>query len=93
MNPFESELFSKGYIKLPLGSYALWISKKWHMMFVRRGLVIKNFYNQYIIVGENLSVYLKWIRLYDKTQHDRDFPKSKRFLTEAEGLEIRREVY
>lgn len=93
MNPFETELFKKGYVKLQHGSYYVWISKRWHEMFVRRGLVKKNFYGQYCCVKENFSEYDKWCVLYEKTCHDRDFPKSYKQLTEGDTLEIRQYVY
>lgn len=92
MNPFEQELFAKGYIKLQPGSYRIWISKRWHEMFVRRGLVRKNYYKQYCPLMETLQEFCRWDDLYDKLCHDRDFPKSRPFLTENEIVEIRREV-
>lgn len=92
MNPFEIELFKKGYVKLQLGSYYIWISKRWHEMFVRRGLVAKNFYGQWCCVKDNFTEYDRWCVLYDKLCHDRDFPKSLPFLTENEILEIRATV-
>lgn len=92
MNEYEKQLFTRGYIKLQPGSYRIWVGKKWHEMFVRRGLVRKNLYKQYVANTHSLSVFIRWLDLYDKTQHDRDFPKSYKQLTEEELLEIRREV-
>lgn len=92
MNEFEKQLFTKGYIKLQLGSYYQWISKRWHEMFVRRGLVHKNFYGQYSCNRDTLDEYIRWCELYEKLCHDRDFPKSSPFLNAAEIEEIRQVV-
>ncbi len=92
MNPFETELFSKGYIRLVAGSYRTWVSKKWHEMFVRRGLVHKNFYKQYITDRVALTEFIRWLELYDKAQHDRDWPRSYPQLTKDELTMIQREV-
>lgn len=92
MNTYEKQLLDKGYIKLELGSYRKWISLKWHRMFIRRGLVRKNFYKQYSPVLERLDEFCKWDTLYDKIQHDRDFPKSIRLITEEEMREIRQTI-
>lgn len=93
MNEFEIYLFNKGYCKLVQGSYRTWISKRWHEMFVRRGLVTKNFDQQYSPYKDTLPEFLKWLAFYDKSQHDREFPRSKRFLTEEELIEIRTHVF
>lgn len=92
MNEFEKQLFTKGYIKLQLGSYRTWMSKRWHEMFIRRGLVRKNFYGQYSPQADNVAEFCKWLDRYDKLQHDRDFPKSYKQLTESEIIEIRATV-
>lgn len=92
MNEFEQSLFAKGYVHLPMGSYYQWISKRWHEMFVRRGLVQRNFYGQYTPNRATLSVFSEWVELYDKTMHDKDFPKSNAFLTLGELEKIRLEV-
>lgn len=92
MNPFEIELFHKGYIKLQPGSYRIWMSKKWHEMFVRRGFVKKNFYKQYVGNMDTLSYFIIWLTLYDKAQHDRDFPRSSPFLKKEELEMIQREI-
>ncbi len=92
MNEFEKQLFAKGYIKLQQGSYRIWVSKKWHDMFVRRGLVRKTFDGQYSPNTGSFSEFIKWLDLYDKMQHDREYPKSYKKLSESEILEIRREV-
>lgn len=89
MNPFEESLFKKGYVKLQLGSYRIWMGKKWHEMFVRRGLVRKNFFGQFTINKDSLEEFCRWLTLYDKLEHDRDYPKSNKFLTEEEIIEIR----
>jgi hypothetical protein len=93
MDELQQYLFARGYIRLQPGSYHTWISGKWHAMFVRRGLVNKNFYKQYVPNTQSLSEFIKWLVLYDKAQHDRDYPQSYKQLTEAESIEIRREVY
>lgn len=92
MNPFEEELFKKGYCKLRLGSYRIWISKRWHEMFVRRGLVRKNFYGQYCPNTLTLQEFIRWSVLYDKVQHDRDYPKSNPLLTPQELEMIRIQI-
>ena len=92
MNEFEKQLFKKGYIRLQQGSYMIWISKRWHEMFVRRGLVRKNFYGQWCAVKDSIPEYGRWCDLYDKLCHDRDFPKSNPFLTESEIIEIRQTI-
>lgn len=92
MKPFELDLFKRGYIKLQPGSYNIWISKKWHEMFVRTGLVVKNFYGQYVPYKKTLQEFMKWSEFYDKVMHDREFPKSKPFLTEEERIEIRARI-
>lgn len=92
MNPFQQELFKKGYIKLQPGSYRIWISKRWHEFFVRRGLVRKNFYKQYCPNTATLKVFITWLLLYDKAQHDRDYPKSNSQLLPEELERIRLEI-
>lgn len=92
MNELEKRLFAKGYIKLQLGSYRVWISKKWHEMFVRRGLVRKNFYGQFMSNTATLAEFCKWLELYDKACHDRDYPKSEKMVNPAEMEEIRLQV-
>lgn len=89
---FNTHLAKKGYVKLPLNSYRTCISGKWHAMFVRRGLVQKNFYGQYSPNTATLQEFIKWLELYDKTQHDRDFPNSYKQLTPQEIIEIRAAV-
>lgn len=89
MNEFENDLFKKGYVKLQLGSYRIWMGKKWHEMFVRRGLVKKNFFGQYSPQKDSLQEFCRWLTLYDKLEHDRDYPKSNPFLTGEEIIEIR----
>ncbi len=85
-------MIKKGWVKLQPGSYRIWMSKRWHEMFVRRGLVRKNLYQQFIPNTGNLLEFMKWLELYDKAQHDRDFPRSYKQLTETEVLEIRQEI-
>jgi hypothetical protein len=92
MNPFEQSLFQKGYCKLQQGSYHIWISKRWHEMFIRRGLVRKNFYGQFVPNRETLSIFIEWMDLYRKAEHDRDWPKSYKQLTPEEIEKIRLEV-
>lgn len=92
MNPLQAELFKKGYCKLQQGSYHLWISKKWHEMFVGRGLVRKNLYGQYVPNRETLREFIIWMDLYSKVEHDRDFPKSYPQLTETEKGMIRLQI-
>lgn len=92
MNQFEQSLFKKGYCRLQPGSYRIWISKRWHGMFVRRGLVRKNFYGQYSPHRETLGEFCRWLELYDKLCHDKDFPKSKRQINPAEMDEIRLQI-
>ncbi len=92
MNEFEKRLFSKGYIKLQPGSYRIWVSSKWHEMFKRRRLVAKNFYNQYCPNMNTLEEFIKWLDIYIKVEHDRDFPKSNPWLQEEELRNIRREI-
>ncbi len=89
MNEFTQHMISKGWVKLQLGSYRVWMRKKWHEMFVCRGLVRKNFYQQFVPNTLTLSEFSRWLSLYDKTQHDHEFPKSKPFLTPDEITEIR----
>lgn len=92
MNEYQKQLFTKGYIKLQPGSYRIWISSRWHDMFKRRGLVHKNLYSQYVPDIYSLPEFISWLVLYDKAQHDRDFPHSYKLLTEEELMQIRREV-
>lgn len=92
MNPFETELFKKGYVKLQMGSYRTWISKRWHEFFVRRGLVHKNFYKQWCPDTETLPIFIRWLKLYDKAEHDRDYPRSNPLLKKEELEMIQREV-
>lgn len=92
MNPLEESLFKKGYCKLQHGSYYVWISKRWHEMFVRRGLVRKNFYGQFVGNRDTIQELIRWLDLYTKVEHDRDFPKSPPQLKEEERVEIRQTV-
>lgn len=61
-------------------------------MFVRRGLVRKNIYKQYVPNMETLKVFIEWMVLYDKVMHDKDFPKSNPFLTPGDREKIRFEI-
>ena len=92
MSELQTQLFNKGYIKLQPGSYRIWISKRWHEMFSSRRLVNKNLYKQYIPNRETLPEFIKWLELYDKAEHDRDFPLQEKWLSEEELIEIRREI-
>lgn len=89
---FDTSMFAKGYVKLPSGSYRLWISKKWHEMFVRRGLVSRNFYGQFNPDTISLREFIIWLKLYDASCHDRNFPNSKPQLKIEQLAMIRKEV-
>lgn len=93
MNEFEKFLQERGYIKLELGSYYRWISVKWHRMFIRNGLVKLNFYNQYSPTKEKLLEFSKMSNLYDRVQHDRDYPKSMPQVTKEEKEQIKRIIW
>lgn len=90
MNAFEEYLQERGYIKLELGSYRTWVSERWHRMFVGRGLVRQNLYQQYVPNRGILPEFIRWLDLYDRAQHDRDYPASRPLLLDAEVEEIRR---
>ncbi len=92
MDKFTEHMIKKGWVKLQPGSYRTWMSKRWHEMFERRGLVRKNLYQQFVANTGSLPEFIKWLDLYDKAQHDRDFPKSNKFLTEEESREIRQMI-
>lgn len=92
MNEFTQSMFKKGYVKLQAGSYRIWLSKRWHEMFVRRGLVHKNLYGQFNPNTGTLTEFSRWLELYDKLCHDRDYPRSYRQLNSAEIDEIRQVV-
>ena len=92
MEPFTESMIKKGYVKLAMGSYRIWVSKKWHEMFVRRGLVRKNFYGQFCPNTGSLPEFIRWLSLYDKLIHDRDYPRSNPMLTPEELVEIRQVV-
>ncbi len=92
MNEFTEFMIKKGWVKLQPGSYRTWMSKRWHEMFERRGLVRKNFYQQFVPNTGSLPEFIKWLELYDKAQHDRDYPKSYKQLTEEESREIRQMI-
>ena len=92
MSDFDSYMFTKGYVRLQPGSYHVWVSKKWHEMFVRRGFVKKNFYKQYCPNMDTIKEFITWLTLYDKSLHDRDFPRSNPLLKKEELEMIQREV-
>lgn len=92
MSQFTKDMIKKGYVKLQAGSYRIWISKRWHEMFVRRGLVHRNFYGQFSPYKDSLAEFGKWLDLYDKLCHDRDYPRSNPFLSTEEVIEIRQVV-
>ena len=89
MNEYEKQLFEKGYVKLQLGSYRMWISKRWHEFFCYQGFVRKNFYGQFVSNTKSLKEFIRWLELYDKAMHDRDYPKSYSQLSEEERALIK----
>ena len=71
VDEIKKELFNKGCIDLGIGSYARWIHKNWHEVFLKKGLIKKTYDGLYVPRMMVFEQYCEWIGLYT------DFIKSR----------------
>lgn len=90
-NPIQNELFKKGYVYLPIGSYRRWILKNWHELFVYKKLITRNAYGQFVPLRDTLRDFMYWDNLYNQFERARDNVPKGSLLTPEEAAAIKQE--